>query len=126
MEVSYRKQGETGWSSALPPLRLQSERIFNGAIFDVIAPNMFAGSIFDLEPDTEYQARFVMSDPDGVNGEASKTVTVQTRAEPVPFEKGRVLHVYPRGFEGTRLEPSFTGLMCAYNYSCRGGDGATT
>lgn len=125
VEVSYREQGETGWSSALPLLRLQGERIFSGNIFDVIVPNMFAGSILDLEPDTEYQARFVMTDPDGVIGEASKTVTVRTRAEPVPSSEGRVFHVYPRGFEGTRLEPSFEGLMCAYNYSCRGGDGAT-
>ena len=125
VEVSYREQGETGWSLALPLLRLQGERIFNGGVFDVIAPNMFAGSILDLEPDTEYQARFVMSDPDGVIGEASKTVTVRTRAEPVPSEEGRVFHVYPRGFEGVKLEPAFEGLMCAYNYSCRGGDGAT-
>ena len=125
VEVSYREQGETSWSSALPLLRLQGERIFNAAVFDVISPNMFAGSILDLEPDTDYQARFVMTDPDGVIGEASKTVTVRTRAEPVPSEEGRVFHVYPRGFGGTKLEPSFEGLMCAYNYSCRGGDGAT-
>ena len=79
VEVSYREQGETGWSSALPLMRLQGERIFSGTVFDVISPNMFAGSILDLEPDTDYQARFVMSDPDGVIGEASKTVTVRTR-----------------------------------------------
>ena len=103
VEVSYRKQGETGWSPALPLLRLQRERIFVGAQFAVIVPNMFAGSILDLEPDTEYEARFVMTDPDGVSGEASKTVTVRTRPEPVPYEEGRVFHVYPRGFQGTRL-----------------------
>ena len=125
VEVSYREQGETGWSSALPLLRLQGERVFSGTVFDVIAPNMFAGSILDLEPDTEYQARFVMSDPDGVIGEASKTVTVRTRAEPVPSEEGRLFHVYPHGFEGAKLEPAFEGLMCAYNYSCGPGDQAT-
>ena len=52
MEVSFRTQGETDWSSALPLLRLHGERIFSGTRFDVIAPNMFAGSILDLEPDT--------------------------------------------------------------------------
>ena len=35
-----------------------------------ISPNMFAGSILDLEPDTAYEARFVLSDPDGVDGDA--------------------------------------------------------
>jgi hypothetical protein len=48
VEVSYRRQGETGWSPALPLLRLQGERVFVGAQFDVVAPNMFAGSILDL------------------------------------------------------------------------------
>ena len=125
VEVSYRRQGETGWSPALPLLRLQGERVFVGAQFDVVAPNMFAGSILDLEPDTAYEARFVMTDPDGVMGEASRTVAVRTRAEPVPYAEGRVLHVYPHGFEGTKMEPSFEGLICAYNSSCGGGDFAT-
>ena len=30
---------------------------------DVISPNMFAGSILDLEPDTAYEARFVRPIP---------------------------------------------------------------
>ena len=47
--------------------------------FDYIVPNMFSGSILNLEPDTEYECRFAMSDPDGVKGEATKTVTVRTR-----------------------------------------------
>ena len=125
VEVSYRRPGETGWSSALPLLRLHGERILVGAQFDVVAPNMFAGSILDLEPDTDYEARFVLTDPDGVNGAASKTVTVRTRAEPVPYPEGRVFHVYPHGFRGTKREPSFEGLICAYNLSCGGGDFAT-
>ena len=48
---------------------------------DDVAPNMCAGSILDLEPDTDYEARFVMTDPDGVTGEASRIVTVRTRVE---------------------------------------------
>ena len=66
-----------------------------------------------------------MTDPDGVTGEATRIVTVRTRAEPIPREDGRVLHVYPHGFEGTKLEPPFEGLICAYNSSCGGGDFAT-
>ena len=125
VEVSYRQEGDTAWSPALPLLRLQGERIFVGPQFDVVVPNMFAGSILDLEPDTAYEARFVMTDPDGVVGEASQTVTVRTRPEPVPYAEGRVLHVYPHGYAGTKLEPSFEGLICAYNSSCGGGDFAT-
>lgn len=125
VEVWYRRQGETAWSPALPLLRLQRERIFVGSQFDVVVPNMFAGSILDLEPDTAYEARFVMTDPDGVIGAADRIVTVRTRAEPVPYAEGRVFHVYPHGFEGEKIEPSFEGLICAYNSSCGGGDFAT-
>ena len=84
VQVSYRRPGEAAWSSALPLLRLQRERVFVGPQFDVVAPNMFAGSILDLEPDTDYEARFVMTDPDGLTGEATRIVNVRTRAEPVP------------------------------------------
>jgi hypothetical protein len=123
--VSYRKKGETAWKTALPMLRLKGERVYQGAQIDVIAPNMFAGSILDLAPDTAYEAQFVMSDPDGVRGESRRIVTVRTRPEPQPYEGGRVFHVYPHGFQGQKTEPSFEGLMCAYNYSCAGTDWAT-
>ena len=46
-----RKAGATAWKSALPLLR-QGERIYAESRVDVIAPNMFAGSVLDLEPDT--------------------------------------------------------------------------
>ncbi len=123
--VTYRKAGDTPWRQALPLLRLQNERIMNGQQLDVTVPNMFAGSILDLEPDTAYEARFVMTDPDGVTGEAQKTVTVRTRPEPMPAAGGRVFHVYPPGFKGQKVEPSFEGLMCAYNLTCSGTDWAT-
>ena len=126
VDVSYRKQGETEWKPGLPLLRLHGERIYqNQGVFDVISPNMFAGSILDLEPDTAYEARFVMSDPDGVVGKNSNTVTVRTRPEPKPFAGERVFHVYPSDYKGAKIEPAFDALMCAYNYYCGGGDTVT-
>ncbi len=130
VEVSYRKQGETQWKQGLPLLRLQGERIYqNQGVFDVVSPNMFAGSILDLEPDTAYEARFVMSDPDGFVGQNGKTVTkavtVRTRPEPKPYAGGRVFHVYPPDYKGTKIEPAFDAVMCAYNYYCGGGDTVT-
>jgi hypothetical protein len=126
VQVSYRKAGAGEWKPALPLLRLGGERIYAESRVDVIAPNMFAGSILDLEPDTAYEARFVMSDPEGVRGPAERVVTVRTRAEPQPYAGGRVFHVYPHGFKGQKTEPSFEGLMCAYNYWCAGTDWATS
>src|SRR5579862_7556673 len=96
--VSYRKKGATEWKQGLPMFRLHGERIYQAqGVFDVVSPNMFAGSILDLEPDTEYEARFVMSDPDGFLGQgaklATKVVTARTRAEPMPYSGGKVYHV---------------------------------
>ncbi len=126
VNVSYRKQGHTQWKPGMPLLRLHGERIFQTqGVFDVVSPNMFAGSILDLEPDTTYEARFVISDPDGVRGKNSKTVTVRTRPEPKPYAGGRVSHVYPTGYKGTKTEPAFDAVMCAYNYYCGGGDTVT-
>src|SRR6187455_1169156 len=89
VDVSYRKVGENAWKTGMPLLRLQGERVTQPNVFALTLPNMFAGSILDLEPDTPYEARFVLSDPDGVSGEATKTATVTTRTEPQPYSGGR-------------------------------------
>ena len=124
--VTYRRSGESAWKQALPLLRLKGERVFSQSQVDVIAPNMFAGSVLDLEPDTAYDVQFAMTDPDGVRGESRRTITVRTRPEPKPYAGGRTFHVYPHGFKGQKTEPSFEGLMCAYYYTCGGGDTTTT
>lgn len=113
--VSYRKSGEGEWKQALPLLRLGGERVFRQDLgLDYTVPEMFAGSILDLEPDTEYEARFEMRDPDGVRGEAVRTAKARTRGEPKAAADGRVLHVYPPAWRGPRQEPAFTGLKAAY------------
>jgi hypothetical protein len=127
VDVSFRKAGDGAWMEGLALLRLQHERVTQPNVFNLVSPNMFAGTIFDLEPDTAYEARFVLTDPDGINGpaaDATKSVTVRTRPEPVPAQGGKVYHVYPVGYAGPREEPSFTGIMCAYNYYCGAGDTA--
>ncbi len=125
VEVAYRETGSRDWKPAQPLLRLGGERIFSQSQVDVLVPPMFAGSILDLKPGTAYEARFTLSDPDGVSGPATRTLTVRTRPEPMPYAGGRVFHVYPHGFKGTKVEPSFEGLMCAYNFWCAGTDWAT-
>jgi hypothetical protein len=127
VDVSFRKQGDTAWRRALPLLRLHGEQTYARNTWNLVAPNMFAGSILDLEPGTAYEARFAMADPDGVAGPASnatKTVTVRTRPEPKPAEGGKTYHVYPTKWKGPKIEPAFEGIMCAYNYYCGAGDTA--
>jgi hypothetical protein len=111
--VSYRKRGEPQWKDGLPLLRIGNERINENAL-QYVTPNGFAGSLFELEPGTEYECRFVVADPDGVSGRTERVVTVRTRTEPRPAAGGKVYHVYPPDYKGTRLEPAFTGLLAAY------------
>jgi hypothetical protein len=111
--VSYRKRGEQAWREGPPLLRIGNERINENAL-QYVTPNGFAGSIFELEPATEYECRFVLADPDGVSGRAERTVTVRTRPEPRPAPGGRLYHVYPPDYKGERLQPAFTGLLAAY------------
>ena len=126
VDLTYRKKGDAVWKKGLSLLRLQREWVNGGPPqvtdnplmprfpFDYVVPNMFSGSALNLEPDTEYECRLVLSDPDGVRGEAAKTVTVRTRREPRPASGGRTYHVYPVGWTGPKEEPAFTGLMSAY------------
>jgi hypothetical protein len=126
VDVAFRKKGESAWKQALPMLRLHGERIYAESRVDLIAPNMFAGSVLDLEPGTSYEVRLTMADPDGVQGEGSRMVAVSTRPDPQPYPGGRVFHVYPPGHTGQKIEPAFEGLMCAYNFWCAGTDWATS
>jgi len=120
VSVSYRKKGEQAWKEGLPLLRMDHERINENSL-QYIVPNMFAGSVFDLEPGTDYECRLMLADPDGVDGKAENIVTVPTRPEPKPAEGGHVYHVYPPGYQGQKQQPAFTGLQAAY-YT--GGNGA--
>jgi hypothetical protein len=125
VDVTYRRKGTTTWKKAQPLMRLQGEEVISrmfAPAFTYVAPNMFAGSIFDLQPDVEYEARFVLTDPDGVRGTAVKSVVVRTRGEPKPWPGGRVFHVYPFGFKGPKQTPAFTGLLGAYYEGATGGD----
>jgi hypothetical protein len=111
VEVSYRKAGSASWQDALPLLRMGGEKIFRAPY---TVPDRFAGSVLDLDPDTEYEVRLTMRDPDGVSGQAVRTTSVRTRREPRAAAGGRVLHVYPPTWRGAKEEPNFTGLMAAY------------
>ena len=127
VEVAYRKKGETAWRDGLALMRSQNEVV--GAapgpgaadpnaprypLFHYVVGNLFSGSLLNLEPDTEYECRFTLTDPDGVSGPKIKTVVVRTRKEPAPAAGGHVFHVYPVDWTGPKQEPAFTGLMAAY------------
>jgi hypothetical protein len=114
--VQFRQVGETRWREGLPLVRAGGgERVYRRREnLDYTIPDGFAGSILNLKPGTEYECSFKLTDPDGVTGQASHTVKVKTRTEPMPYAGGRMLHVYPPDYQGPRQEPSFTSILQAY------------
>jgi len=105
--VSFRKKKEMDWRPALPMLRVNRE-IVNRNYHPFVCGNLFAGSLLNLEENTEYEVRIQLNDPDG--GEAERIATATTRATPKWFNGERVIHLYPQDFTGEKLKPNFTTL----------------
>jgi hypothetical protein len=106
VEVRYRKKGQADWKQGFPFLRCEPGP-HPTYVHD--PGNLLAGSLFDLEPDTEYEIQLNLFDPDG--GQATESLTARTRAEPRAFEGGRKLHVVPGGGGGTGTEADpFQGI----------------
>lgn len=57
----------------------------------------FAGSVFGLAPGSETTLRVTLDDPDGVDGEATRTVTVRTRPDDGPPAPTRTVWVATDG-----------------------------
>lgn len=112
--VQYIKRGDAEWKEAFPLLRTNPEAIL--AENRVAGGWLFAGSIVDLSPDTEYAVALSLKDPDGA--ETRRIVTIRTRGEPREPANMRVRHVVPlsatTGGPGTGTVTSpFEGLQAA-------------
>jgi hypothetical protein len=122
--VYYRPaRGNFPWSQAMNLIRLHNELAVNQPYYTYTAPNGFAGSIFDLQPDTEYEAQLTMSDPNGVNGNPVQTATFRTQAQPAPYtgSDAHTYHVYPTGTDLSTVATApnaYPGLLGAY-YNCQ-------
>jgi hypothetical protein len=92
--VAFRKKGQGAWKEALPMLRVHHE-VSNQKYGPYRTGNLFAGSVLFLEPGTEYEVRFTMTDPDGGAPAEPRIVTVATRAEPGAFAGGRTIRATP-------------------------------
>ena len=108
--VEYRKTGETDWQKALPMLRVHRELV-DQDYTPHRCGNLFAGSVMELEPNTDYEVRLQLRDPDG--GEAEETLSARTRPVPQAPAPLRTLHVYPPGHAGAKSLPAFDSLADA-------------
>jgi hypothetical protein len=108
--VEYRRSGEAQWRPAYPLFRPHPEH--QSPPLRVDGGWLFAGSIVDLTPDTEYEVRLTLRDPDG--GGVERVLRLRTTAEPREPAGMRVRHVAPGegGGTGAAADP-FRGLAAA-------------
>jgi hypothetical protein len=99
--VEFRASASSLWRPALPLMRVD----YNGA-------NMLAGSILFLNPNTTYEVKLTLGDPDG--GAETRSMTVATLAVPAASTGGRLFHVVPGsgGGDGSSTNP-FKGIDAA-------------
>ncbi len=74
--VRYRKQGAPFWRNGMDLFRVHPEEVSG-----ISLPQQFAGSIFNLQPNTQYEIELTATDPDGAVASIPH-VTAKTR--PVP------------------------------------------
>lgn len=109
VRVSYRRAGERDWRDALPLVRVRGESRKERLL---VAETLHAGSVFDLLPNTAYELRLRLADPDG--GNAERRLRARTRGEPRAAKNAPLRHVVPGsgGGTGTAKDP-FRGLDAA-------------
>ncbi len=108
--VEYRAAGEPDWRAGLPLFRPHPDR--QSPELRVRDGWLFAGSVVDLSPDTEYEVRLTLRDSDG--GDAVRQLRLRTAAEPREPAGMRARHVVSGDGGGTG-EPGdpFRGLAAA-------------
>lgn len=85
--VRYRQVGATAWSTGLPLYRVHPNTVYSYTV----SPQ-FAGSIFDLRPNTSYQIELHAVDPDGPVDQTFD-LTATTRAVPADPQTPRQVSV---------------------------------
>ena len=65
-------------------LAAEPQRVRPELVTGISVPQQFAGSVFDLRPDTDHEIELHAVDPDGID----ETWTVTARTRPVPSRGG--------------------------------------
>ncbi|MGE0387679.1 MAG: hypothetical protein AB7Q97_23385 [Gammaproteobacteria bacterium] len=109
--VQWRAAGEGAWRAGWPLFRTHPSKVSpENRVADGV---LFAGSVVDLAPGTDYELRLALADPDG--GDTERTLRVRTAAEPALPAGLRNRWVVPYGTgsgAGTQADP-FRGLAAA-------------
>jgi len=94
--ATYRPLGSSVWYEALPPQRVRTDTLSQRDPTPFPIAEQFAGSIFDLAADTDYEIVLDIADLEG--GHAVRKGTVRTRPDPPEGPKSpHVVHIHSDG-----------------------------
>lgn len=102
--VQFRTKGNSKWRKGMPLRRVPA-----GDNIGFRWENKHSGSIFNLLPDTQYEIRLSLSDPDG--GSIVKTVEAKTRPVPDFSHNAEIIEIEPGNYDtlfaksGSRVKP---------------------
>ncbi len=118
IEMEYRKTGDADWKKNMPMFRVRPgdtvQKTHDPELNPADSARLFAGSIVNLTPDTEYELRLRLVRLDGTADE--KVLKSRTAAEPTDPPNLRVKHVVPGkgGGDGSEKNP-YQGLAYAHS-----------
>ncbi len=109
LTIEYKRTDLTTWSPAAQTMRASPLLKVDGAALNL---NFHAGSVLFLQPNTAYDIRLTLTDPDG--GSSLILNTVSTKARPVTPTNGQKIYVVPGngGGAGTQANP-YQGAQAA-------------
>ncbi len=109
LQIEFREQGNGAYQNGAITMRSHPGLVIDGSAFNA---NHHAGSAMFLRPNTTYDIRLTLTDPDG--GNSTTNITATTKAYPV--ESNNYQYVAPGngGGNGTSANP-YLGLQTAAN-----------
>jgi hypothetical protein len=90
--VQFRKKGTQKWEHGM-----MLRRISAGENEGFSWRNRHSGSIFNLEPDTEYEIRLRLDDPDG--GSSQQVIFAHTRPVPAVNDRAEIIELEPGEYD---------------------------
>ncbi len=107
VRLHYRKKGDEKWRQGMDLRRVPA-----GKNLSFSWKNKHSGSIFKLSPDTQYEIKLQLEDPDG--GSLEKIVHAQTRPVPYYDQNGEIIDLKPGFYDTLHVKSGKKGKPMVY------------
>ncbi len=111
--VQFREKGTDIWRLGMPLRRVRA-----GSNIGFTWKNKHSGSIFNLNPDTIYEIKLNLNDPDG--GASEKRLEVRTRPVPIIDDQAEIIEIPPGDYDTLKTKSGTKDHPVVYR--CTKGD----